>query len=445
MADNQIISLIRKHAHPLTGTKNDYSPLLDEIGDASLVLLGEATHGTSEFYAIRAEITKELITKKGFQTIGIEADWPDAYQVHRYIQGQKTAETSMQALDGFKRFPQWMWRNTQMVDLVSWLYHYNEKLSPEKKVGFYGLDLYSLYASIDEVLKYLDKTNPTIAERARKRYDCFKQYRHNAQIYGYATTFDIGASCQKKVVEQLMDLRESAVELLRVDGQKAPEEYFYTLQNAKLIKSAEEYYRSLFFSTPEVSWNIRDTHMTQMANELLDHLKETHKPQKIIIWAHNSHLGNASATQFKKLGEINIGQLLKEQYANRVKSIGFTTYSGKVSAASEWDGPVEHKQVRPALENSYEALLHEVNIPQFLLLLQKDKELAQALSAEKIERAIGVIYRPETERASHYFNAQLSKQFDAIIHIDQTTAVEPLEKTPEWLSVEFSETYPTGI
>jgi erythromycin esterase-like protein len=198
MADNQIISLIRKHAHPLTGTKNDYSPLLDEIGDASLVLLGEATHGTSEFYAIRAEITKELITKKGFQTIGIEADWPDAYQVHRYIQGQKTAETSMQALDGFKRFPQWMWRNTQMVDLVSWLYHYNEKLSPEKKVGFYGLDLYSLYASIDEVLQYLNKTNPSMAERARKRYDCFKQYRHNAQIYGYATTLILAHHAKKK-------------------------------------------------------------------------------------------------------------------------------------------------------------------------------------------------------------------------------------------------------
>jgi erythromycin esterase-like protein len=329
-----------------------------------------------------------------------------------------------------------------MVELVSWLYHHNEKLVPEKKVGLYGLDLYSLYASIDEVLKYLDKTNPTIAERARKRYDCFKEYRHNAQVYGYTTTFDIGLSCEKKVIEQLMDLRESAVELLRTE---TPDEYFYTLQNAKLIKSAEEYYRSLFFSSPEASWNIRDTHMMETAESLLDHLKENNKPAKIIIWAHNSHLDNAAATQFKKYGEINLGQLMKEKYESKVKSIGFSTYSGTVSAASEWDGPVERKQVRPALENSYEALLHEVGIPEFLLLLQKDETLAQSLAVEKLQRAIGVIYRPETERASHYFMAQLSKQFDVIIHIDKSKAVEPLEKDAAWKAVEFPETYPSGM
>jgi erythromycin esterase-like protein len=445
MADNQIISLIAQHAHHLTASKNDLSPLLDDIGDASVVLLGEATHGTDEFYAIRSEITKQLIEKKDFQAICIEADWPDAYRVNRYIQGQKTDKNSVHALDGFKRFPQWMWRNTQIVELVSWLYHHNEKLVQEKKVNLYGLDLYSLYASIDEVLNYLDKTNPTLADRARKRYDCFNEYRHNAQVYGYATTFDLSVSCEKKVIEQLMDLRESAIELLRVDGQKASDEFFYALQNAKLVKSAEEYYRSLFFSTPETSWNIRDTHMMETAQSVLEHLKDSGKPAKIIIWAHNSHLGNAAATQFKKNGEINLGQLMKEKYESKVKSIGFTTYSGTVSAASEWDGPVERKQVRPSLENSYEALLHEVGIAQFLLLLQKDTELAQALAEEKLQRAIGVIYRPETERASHYFMAQLSKQFDAIIHIDQSTALEPLEKNPEWISVEFPESYPTGI
>lgn len=445
MQDNQMLSLIRTHAYQLTGTKKDYGPLFDDIGEASIILLGEASHGTDEFYAIRAEITKQLIEKKDFQAIGIEADWPDAYRINRYIQGQMTDKNSMHALDGFKRFPQWMWRNTRMVELVSWLYHRNEKLSQEKKVGLYGLDLYSLYSSIDEILKYLDATNPTLAERARKRYDCFKQFRHNAQVYGYATTFDIGNSCQKKVMEQLMDLHESAVELLRIDGQKASDEYFYTLQNAKLVKNAEEYYRSLFFSTPEQSWNIRDTHMMETTQALLEHLKNSHKPPKIIIWAHNSHLGNAAATQFKKMGEINLGQLLKQKYETQVKSIGFTTYSGTVSAASEWDGPVERKLVRPALENSYESLFHAVEIPQFLLLFQKNKELALALAQEKLERAIGVIYRPETERASHYFSAQLSKQFDAIIHIDQSRAVEPLEKTPEWSSVEFPESYPTGI
>lgn len=445
MTDTELLSLIRKHAQPLTGTKNDYDALLDEIGDATCVLLGEATHGSHEFYQRRGHITKELITKKGFSAICLEADWPDAYRINRYIQGQKTDKNTQHALDGFKRFPQWMWRNTPMVELISWLHEHNGKLSHEKKVGLYGLDLYSLYTSIEEVLKYLDKTNPTAAQRARLRYDCFTQYRHNAQLYGYATTFDIGASCQKKVIEQLMDLRASAVELLRAHVDNPADEFFYVEQNAKLIKSAEEYYRSLFFGSAASSWNIRDTHMMETAESLLEHLKKSKKPAKIIIWAHNSHIGDAAATQMGAEGEINIGHLMKKKYGDKAKLVGFTTYSGTVSAASDWDGPVKRKLVRPALETSYEALFHETEIPHFLLLLNKDPRLAAALGIERLERAIGVIYRPETERASHYFGAHLPAQFDAIIHCDQTTAVEPLEKTPEWISEEFPETYPSGM
>ena len=444
MTDTQIISLLQKHALLLKGQNNDYQPLIDYIGDAQCVLLGEATHGTKEFYQMRATITQELIKQKGFNALCLEADWPDTYRINRYIKGQKTDQNSMHALDGFQRFPQWMWRNTQMVDLVGWLYRHNAALSDNKKVGVFGLDLYSLYSSIDEVLKYLDKTDPAAAERARKRYNCLMLYHGNAQQYGYATTFDIASSCQQKVVEQLMDLRASALELVRHDGQKAMDDFFYAERNSVLIKNAEEYYRSLFFSNPAASWNIRDTHMMETAQAILAHLKQTNPSPKIIIWAHNSHIGNAHATQMGKQGEINIGHLMKAHYGDNAKLIGFTTYSGTVSAASDWDGPVERKIVRPALPNSYEALLHEVNLPQFLLLFE-DKEVVQALAKERLERAIGVIYRPETERLSHYFSAQLSSQFDAIIHCDQTTAVEPLEKTPAWIAGEFPETYPTGL
>ena len=382
MNDSQLISLIQQHAIPLTGTKNDFDPVLDLIGDAQCVLLGEATHGTHEFYQMRAAITMELITKKGFNAIALEADWPDAYRVNRYIKGAKTDTNSMHALDGFKRFPHWMWRNTQMVDLVSALYHHNQKLHADKTVGLYGLDLYSLYTSIEEVLKYLDTIDPTAAQRARTRYECLSQFRHNAQEYGYAVTFNIGASCEQKVLEQLKDLRENAVELLRHDGPQAYDEYFYAEQNAHIVKSAEKYYRSLFFSSAESSWNIRDTHMMETAQTLLHYLERSTAKPKIIIWAHNSHIGNAAATQMGRAGELNIGQLMKEKYGDAAKLIGFTTYSGTVSAASDWDGIVERKQVRPALPNSYESLLHAVNIPQFFLPL-KNKELNSSIGAGK--------------------------------------------------------------
>lgn len=242
-----------------------------------------------------------------------------------------------------------------------------------------------------------------------------------------------------------MDLRANALEFLRHDGEQAYDEYFYAEQNAYIVTSAERYYRSLFFDTPNSSWNIRDTHMMETAQAILGYLERGIEKPKIVIWAHNSHIGNAAATQMGWQGEINIGQLMKEKYGNKAKLIGFTTYIGTVSAASNWDAQVERKTVRPALENSYEALFHALNIPKFMLFLGQDKGLAQAFAQERLERAIGVIYRPETERMSHYFGAQLSNQFDAIIHCDQTTAIEPLEKNPAWIAGEFPETYPAGF
>lgn len=444
MDDAAIISLIKSYAQPFTKTNGDFDALIDSIGDAQLVLLGEATHGTDEFYHIRSLITQQLITKKGFNAIALEADWPDTYRINRYIHDQKTDSNSMHALDGFKRFPQWMWRNNRMIDLIGWLYHYNKKRSEQNKISIFGLDLYSLFASIHEVIMYLDKIDPTAAQRARNRYNCFEQYQHNIQHYGYALTFDVSASCQQNVIDQLKDLRINEFELLGRNGKTAYNEFFNAKRNATLIKNAETYYRSLFFGSPETSWNIRDTHMMETVQALLDHLSKTMPTPKIIIWAHNSHIGNAQATQMGQQGEINLGQLAKEKYGNKAQLIGFTTYSGTVSAASQWDGPVERKQIVPALPTSYEALFHQTHIPHFILSLKDHPNISAALEQERLERAIGVIYQPQTERQSHYFKAALSKQFDVIIHSDQTNALEPLEKSPEWENSEFSETYPTG-
>ncbi len=444
MDDTRLISLIKKNAYPLKSDKNNFDSLLDLIGDASWVLLGEATHGTQEFYSLRAEITQQLIEKKGFSVVALEADWPDAHRINEYIQHESSDKT-FSALDGFKRFPQWMWRNTVVVDFIGWLYRYNGKATAAKKISLYGLDLYSLFSSIHAVINYLESIDPAAAQRARIRYKCFEQYEHNIIQYGLdMSRLNISKTGQDDVIEQIKDLHRNSFEFLRADGAKAHAAFFNAERNAHVIKNAEHYYRSFFFSNPATSWNIRDTHMFETAVAIHDHTAKTVKQPKIIIWAHNSHIGNAAATQMASLGELNLGQLIKATYKDDAKLIGFTTHTGTVAAASEWDSPVEHKKVRPSLENSFENLFHRCGIPQFLLPLHQDPELAKLLKQERLERAIGVIYRPETERQSHYFKAQLSAQFDAIIHYDQTKALQPLETTSAW-TPEPDQTYPTGI
>ena len=441
--------LVREIAQPLSGGSNDYDALLGLIDDARFVLIGEATHGTHEFYSERATITKRLIAEKGFSILAMEADWPDSARVHRYVRGLPavvgaTADTNAdEALSGFRRFPTWRWRNTVVVEFVEWLRGFNKNIDPKRApVGFYGMDLYSLHASIDAVLQYLDKADPEAARRARLRYSCFDHFSRKPQEYGYATTVGAIESCEKAVVEQLVELQQKATEFLSRDGEVAAEEFFFAEQNARLVKDAEQYYRAMFRGRAS-SWNLRDRHMVETLENLVAHLNGSRQP-KAIVWAHNSHLGDARATEMSHYGEVNVGQLVRERFGKDAVLIGFTTHHGTVTAASDWGAPAERKNVRPALRGSYEELFHETGLPRFWIDLRGAGQIG-VLQQRRIERAIGVIYRPESERLSHYFHARLPEQFDAVIHIDETRAVEPLERTSIWEEGELPETYPFKV
>ena len=435
---------VREIAKALTGSANDYDALLKLIGDARIVLLGEASHGTHEFYFERAAITKRLIAEKSFTVIAIEADWPDASRVHRYARGASDDVDANEALSGFRRFPTWMWRNTVVVEFVEWLREFNQRVGPKRApAGFYGMDLYSLHTSIDAVLGYLEKVDPDAAKRARSRYSCFDHFGREPQEYGYAATMGAIESCEDEVVEQLIELRNKAAEFLSRDGEIAAEELFFAEQNARLVKNAERYYRSMFRGRAS-SWNLRDQHMVETIEALVAHLDGSRQP-KAIAWAHNSHLGDARATEMSQHGELNVGQLIREHFGREAVLIGFSTYSGSVTAASDWGARAERKNVRPALPGSYEELFHEIGLPRFWINLRERGDKIDTLRAPRLERAIGVIYRPETERSSHYFHARLPEQFDVLIHIDETRAVEPLKRTSIWDKGELPETYPFTV
>jgi len=432
-----------RSAHTLRADETtDYDELFESIGDARFVLIGEASHGTHQFYRERAEITKRLIAETGFSAVAVEADFPDAYRVNRYVRGTSNDGDAVAALGGFKRFPAWMWRNADVLDFVGWLRSYNDDVSNSSDmVGFYGLDLYSLYGSIEAVLSYLDKVDPDAATRARDRYSCFEHFGENTQAYGYATAFGISESCERDVVEQLSELNRRASELAHRDGRVAEDEYFMAEQNARLVKNAEEYYRVMYRSDVS-SWNLRDRHMVETLVMLEKHLGAD---SKIVLWEHNSHLGDARATEMSRRGEWNVGQLVREIYADASYLVGFTTYDGTVTAATNWGDAAERKRVRSALSGSVEDLFHRVGQDRFYLTFAGNEQLQEALRRPMLERAIGVIYRPETERQSHYFETRLSDQFNAVIHIDETRAVEPLERTAEWERGEPAETFPFGV
>lgn len=441
---DKVTESIRKAASPLSGEVDDYDQLLTLIGNARFCLLGEATHGTHEFYRERAEITKQLIKEKGFTAVAVEADWPDAFRVNRYVRGLSDDRNADEALSGFKRFPTWMWRNTVVVDFVEWLRAYNESLPKDGiKVGFYGLDLYSLYTSIEAVLGYLNRIDPEAAKRARHRYSCFEHFGEDTQAYGYAATLGITESCERDVIDQLIELRRRATDYASRDGRVAQDEFFFAEQNARLILNAERYYRTMFRGRVE-SWNLRDRHMAETLDALFTHLISQNQTGNIAVWEHNSHLGDARATYMADHGELNVGQLVRQRYGNQAVLVGFTTYAGTVTAASDWDGPAERKRVRPALPGSYEHLFHEVGSRNFVINLHHS-DVSHLLAEPRLERAIGVIYLPKTERQSHYFDARLPDQFDAVIHLDETQALEPLERYALWETGEPPETFPTGI
>jgi erythromycin esterase-like protein len=437
------VAAIRRAAHTLQRAPADFAPLLRRIGDARIVMLGESSHGTHEFYQVRAELTRWLIEEKGFDLVAVEADWPDAYRVNRWVRGKSGDADAQEALRGFQRFPAWMWRNSDMLDFVGWLRDYNDALPAQaRRVGFYGLDLYALYTSIQVVLNYLQQVDPDLARQAREGYACFDHFASDAQSYGYSTVLGLTPSCEREALQQLVALRRAAGELAQRDGRIPEDEFFFIEQNARLIVNAEAYYRSMFAGRG-LSWNLRDKHMLETLDALLTHFSVRDKPARAVVWAHNSHIGDARATEGGATGQLNVGQLVRERHARDAVLIGLTTYDGSVTAASDWDRPAERKMVRPALAGSYEALFHEANIDRFLLVF--DDPALRVLEPPRLERAIGVIYRPDSERASHYFHAHMRSQFDALIHYDNTRALEPIERTALWEKGEAPETFPSGL
>lgn len=409
--------------------------LMERIGDSRVVLLGEASHGTAEFYEMRARITKELIEKKGFTIIAAEADWPDAAHINHYIHGRES-EAWLQNKP-FSRFPTWMWANQSVLEFTHWLHAHNDKTEfSDQKIGFYGLDLYSLSNSIEIVLDYLQEVDPKTAEIARVRYGCLMPWADDPSLYSRAVITKQHKGCEIEVLRNLQDLLKKRLEYSLANGEK----FFDAEQNAKLVANAERYYRTMYYAENN-SWNQRDKHMFETLQAVL----EFRGPEsKAVVWEHNSHIGDARATQMSARGELNIGQLARQKHGDKIYNIGFGTDHGTVAAASEWGGPMEIKQVQPSHIDSYERIFHDVPTNNFLLPLRYplNEDTRKKLLPERLERAIGVIYRPETELQSHYFYASLPSQFDEYIWFDKTRAVEALTKE---MGEGTFDTFPFGL
>jgi erythromycin esterase-like protein len=443
-AEEELMQGLDRHLRPLPGSAHDHDALLALIGPARFALLGEASHGTHEFYRERIRITQRLITEKGFTAVAVEADWPDAWRVNRYVRGLSDDRDATAALSGFQRFPAWMWRNTEVRDFVEWLRDHNKGLGRQQQVGFYGIDLYSLFTSMQAILAYLDRVDPEGARKARARYACFDHAREDSQAYGYGASYGLTPSCEDEVVQQLREMNRRMADISPVPGLER-DEAFYAQQNARLVHNAEEYYRTMFRGRVS-SWNLRDSHMVETLQALDRHLGAGGAPPRFAVWAHNSHLGDASATEMGDIGEWNVGQLMRDRYAGDAVLVGFSTHRGWVTAASEWDEPPQRKRVREGQAGSWEGIFHSTEAERFLLGLRGNEALRSLIaSPRRLQRAIGVIYRPETERQSHYFFTKLAEQFDAVIHIDETRALEPLDKGEVWHTGEAPETYPSAL
>jgi protein-L-isoaspartate(D-aspartate) O-methyltransferase len=426
--------LIAAHCEPFSTLQEaNLSPLMSRIGNARIVLLGESSHGTSEFYSMRDRITRELIEKKGFTFVAIEGDWPDAARIDHYVRHFEYPPAEWTA---FARFPKWMWRNAEFRSFVDWLRLHNTEKSQVQRTAFYGLDLYSLYTSIQEVLRYLDRVDPETAKLARHRYGCLTPWQSDPAAYGHAALTKGYMTCEKDVILMLKELHNKQNLYMAKDGER----YNDAVHNARLISNAERYYRVMYYGSRD-SWNLRDGHMFETLKSLLAFHGAG---SKAVVWAHNSHVGNAAATEMSARGETNIGELCRMEFGDQVYSIGFGTHAGHVAAATDWGGPMKEMAVQPSRADSYERLFHESGVKQFFLPLGGDdsSEIRNTLMKPRLERAIGVIYRPETELQSHYFQTVLPQQFDEFIWFDETSPVVPLE------TKEISgqpDTYPFGL
>ncbi|MFD1733135.1 erythromycin esterase family protein [Deinococcus malanensis] len=411
-------------AIPVTDQPRSLDPLIRRAGQASFVLLGEASHGTYEFYRTRAAITQRLISEHGFDAVVIEGDWPETQRVNRFVRTQGADRTPEQALSGFQRFPTWMWRNTVVRDFVGWLRTTNATRKNDSKVGFYGMDLYSLAGSRQEVIRALTTLDPALAARTRTRYACLAAIDPSMQDTSVPAATGGPEACERNVTAVFDDVRRLTAERRRQAG-AATEALFGLEQNARVVKNAVAYERTAMdmFSGAS-SWNVRDQHMFETVQAIRSHLGAD---ARIVIWAHNSHLGDARATEMGRRGELNVGQLIRQRYGPAALLVGFTTHTGTVMAATEWGAPGRVMQVRPSLEGSYERLFHDTGIPNFLLDLSRGP---QGLQQERLERAIGVQYLPASERSSHYFQTNLPRQFDMVLHFDTTRALQPLTPAP---------------
>lgn len=432
-----IAPLLRQCAEPLPALDSeDFGEMFDRYADARVVMIGEASHGTSDFYRTRAAITKRLIERHGFTIVAVEADWPDAGHVDRYVRGLAPSAWKRHV---FSRFPVWMWRNTDVQTFARWLHQHNHQKAPELRVEFRGLDVYSLRNSIREVLNYLDRVDPQLAHEARRRYGCLTPWQDDPALYGHFVERGGVMPCEQPVVEQLNAmLAEQLAGLIKDD-----EAFFNATQNATVVQAAEQYYRAIYRGT-SASWNLRDRHMFDTLRALLKH----RGPEaKAVVWAHNSHIGNAAATEMGWEGQFNIGQLCRTAYGRDVVLIGMSTDRGQVAAADDWDGDMRIKDVRPSRADSWEHQFLEAGVATSLTDWRDPlrEDLRQALSTPLLERAIGVIYRPESERSSHYFKAVLAEQFDAMVWIEQTQAVTAIP-LPSSQSVEpEDDMFPFGV
>jgi erythromycin esterase-like protein len=432
--------LISQAAEPLPEIDDrTFGEFFDRFAGARVVLLGEASHGTSEFYRARAAISRQLIERHGFNIVAVEADWPDAATVDRYVRHRPWREGEMRA---FERFPTWMWRNTDVDAFVRWMRRHNQDRAYEAMCGFYGLDLYNLSASMRAVIDFLEVEDPELASLAHRRYGCLDPWADNPQLYGRFSLLEGYARCEVGVAQMLKDLLQKQIDCFAEEC----DEWLDAAANARLVKDAEAYYRVMYHGSAE-SWNLRDTHMFETLNMILD---AKGPDSKAIVWAHNSHIGNAAFTDMgMHREELNIGQLAKEKFGDKARLIGFGTHRGTVAAADDWDQPMKVKRVNPSLPESHERKSHEAEIPSFLLDLrdgQIDERLRAELMEPRLERFIGVIYRPETERWSHYSEAILPRQFDGWVWFDETNAVTPLPGEQRvGRAVGEDETYPFGL
>lgn len=430
----KLADTIHAVAFPLKDA-DDLGPLLDRIGDAKIVLLGEASHGTHEYYAWRSRISRRLIGEKGFSFIAVEGDWPDCYRINRYVKSYPDAGASAQeVLHAFNRWPTWMWANWEVVELAEWLLENNRSKPKGRKAGFYGLDMYSLWESLEAIIEYLEKVDPQALEVARKAFLCFEPYSEGG-AHAYAQSAGlVPYSCQQEVIDLLREIR---FKVTRYNTD--PEAVFNVEQNAQIAFNAEQYYRSMVAGGPD-SWNIRDRHMTDTLNALLDFHGED---AKAIVWEHNTHIGDARATDMARAGMVNVGMLLREQYEKEeVVAVGFGSYEGTVIAGRYWGDVMKVIHMPPAVKNSWEDILHPIE-PADKLILMNELSFPELERVPVPHRAVGVVYNPESEKHGNYVPTLLPLRYDAFMFFDKTTALHPLHISTD--PTQMPETFPFGL